>query len=338
MRASRLLRIQMLLQTRGLMSAAALARSLEVSVRTLYRDIDQLSAAGVPVYAEHGRHGGFRLMDGWTTTLTGFTPAEAQAVFLSGLPGPAAQLGLGPEVGSAQLKLLSALPAHWRDDASRVAQRLHLDPLDWYRETEPVPQLAAVAAAVWAGQRLRLQYDSWKARVAREVDALGLVLKAGTWYLVAAVDGAPRTFRVSAIHDAQAIDGRARRPRGFELARHWAESTRRFEQELFAERATVSACAQGLRLLRQQGGLVARAMAGVQPPREGSRVRLQLPVESVEVSSALLMRLAPEVEVLAPAALRRAVVARLERAWALYAAPRQGPSSRPRHRRSATRP
>jgi len=137
MRASRLLTIQMLLQTRGRLSARALAQALEVSVRTLYRDVDQLSAAGVPVIAQRGRDGGFELLDGWKTTLTGLTPSESQAVFLSGLAGPAAQLGLGDAVGSAQLKLLAALPAAWRDDAQRVAARLHLDPVDWYREAEP---------------------------------------------------------------------------------------------------------------------------------------------------------------------------------------------------------
>ena len=148
MRASRLLSLQMLLETRGRMSAQALAEALEVSVRTLYRDVDQLSAAGVPIYAERGRNGGFALLPGWKTTLTGLTPSEAQAVFLSGLPGPAQDLGLGGDVAGARLKLLAALPAAWRDDAQRVSARLHLDPVDWYRESDPTPHLPTVAVAV----------------------------------------------------------------------------------------------------------------------------------------------------------------------------------------------
>lgn len=328
MRASRLLTIQMLLQTRGRMSAAALAAALEVSVRTLYRDVDQLSAAGVPVVAERGRHGGFRLLEGWQTTLTGLTPAESQAVFLAGLAGPAAQLGLGEAVDSAQLKLLAALPAPWRDDARRIAQRLHLDPLDWYRESEPAPLLAAVASAVWNEQRLALRYSSWKAEVEREVDPLGLVLKAGTWYLVAAVDGAPRTFRVDQVRSLRALDGRARRPRGFDLAQHWSASMRRFERELYAGEATLRASAAGLQLLRQQGAVFARAVAAVQPPRSaGARVRLVVPVEAIGPTTALMLRLAPEVEVLQPAALRRAVVDRLRRALALYEPVRAGARS-----------
>lgn len=327
MRASRLLSIQMLLQTRGRMSATALAAALEVSVRTLYRDVDQLSAAGVPIVAERGRFGGFELLGGWKTTLTGLTPSESQAVFLSGLAGPAAQLGLGEAVETAQLKLLAALPAPWRDDAQRVSRRLHLDPVDWYRETEPVPHLAAAAAAVWDERQLALRYESWTATVARTVSPLGLVLKAGTWYLVAAVDDAVRTFRVANILALETLPSRARRPRRFDLAAYWAESIARFERELYRARATVVASPEGLKALRQHSAALARAVAGASAaPRPGGRTRLEIPIESLEQASGLLLRLAPEVEVLAPAALREAVISRLQQAAALYQAPPAAPA------------
>jgi biotin operon repressor len=136
MRASRLLSMLLLLQTRGRMSAQALAEELEASVRTVFRDVDQLSAAGIPIWAERGRNGGFQLQEGWRTKLTGLTTDEASAIFLAGLPGPAAELGLGEAMTSAQLKLLAALPAEWQAGAQRVGTRFHLDPVDWFRNAE----------------------------------------------------------------------------------------------------------------------------------------------------------------------------------------------------------
>jgi len=323
MRASRLLSIQMMLETRGPMSATALARALEVSVRTLHRDIDQLSAAGVPVYAERGRAGGFRLMDGWTTRLTGLTPSEAQAVFLSGLAGPAADLGLAAPMQGAQLKLLTALPAPWRAEAQKVQARFHLDPVDWYREADAVPHLAAVAQALWAERQLRLRYESWERNVERIVHPLGLVLKAGAWYLVASAGKEPRTYRVSNIHGAEVLDARVQRPRQFDLARHWAKSVARFETELYQGHAEILATPTGLKLLRYQNAAVARAVAAApKPRRKDGRVALRVPVESMDQATAQLIRLAPEVEVTGPAPLYKALLARLRRVAALYGARR----------------
>ena len=167
MLASRLLSILMLLQTRGRMSAAALAREFEVSVRTIHRDIDQLSAAGVPVFADRGRSGGFQLMDGYRTNLTGLTQSEAETLFLSGLPGPAAQLGLAQTLAAARLKVMAALPPRVLPNAERIAARFHLDPVAWFRNAEPLPSLQAVARAVWSGHYLDLHYrragqsESW---------------------------------------------------------------------------------------------------------------------------------------------------------------------------------
>src|SRR5271165_3294103 len=158
MLASRLLSILMLLQTRGRMSATALADEFEVSVRTIYRDIDQLSAAGVPVYADRGRDGGFQLMDGYRTKLTGLTQPEAETIFLAGLPGPAAELGLADILATARLKLMAALPAQVQPGAERIASRFHLDPVGWFRAADPLPCLTIVAQAVWREQFLKLRY------------------------------------------------------------------------------------------------------------------------------------------------------------------------------------
>lgn len=321
MRASRLLSIQMLLQARGRMSACALAQALEVSVRTLHRDVDQLAAAGVPIYADRGRSGGFRLLEGWNTTLTGLTPAEAQAVFLSGLAGPAAQLGLGAQVETAKLKLLAALPAGWRHDAQRISSRFHLDPVDWYREPEPPRHLAAVAAAVWGERQLAIRYESWKATARRVVSPLGLVLKAGIWYLVAAVDEAPRTYRISNVLEVETLGVRARRPRSFELSRYWAESLQRFETELYRGHAVVLATPAGLKGLRHLSSAVAREVAAApEPRRKDGRVRVRIPIESVEHATQQILRLSPEVEAVQPRALRQSLRARLRQTCRLYGA------------------
>ena len=314
MRAARLLTIQMLLETRGRLSASALARELEVSVRTLYRDIDELTSAGVPVYAERGRAGGFQLLPKWKPALTGLTPGEAEAVFLSGVAGPAAELGLGPQVEAAQLKLLAALPPDWRGKAQRASSRFHLDPVDWYREADPTPFLSDVAAAVLQEQQLSLAYESWKADVRRVVDPLGLVLKAGIWYLVAG-QPQPRTYRVSSIRAARLLDGPVRRPRDFDLRQWWSASVRRFETGIYTAQATVDVVTPAARAdLRRLSAAVARAVDAADP----TQARLRIPIESVEHAAGQLMRLAPGVRVVAPAALRRAITARLEAALAAY--------------------
>lgn len=319
MRASRLLTIQMLLQARGRMSARALAGELEVSVRTLHRDVDHLSAAGVPIYAERGRSGGFALLDGWRTTLTGLTPAEAQAVFLSGLAGPAAELGLGGELKAAQLKLLAALPAAWRDHAQTVSARLHLDPVDWYREQEPTPLLAVVAEAVWSEGELAVLYESWTRTSARTIGPLGLVLKAGIWYLVAKLGDQPRTFRVSNLRSAELLPSRVRRPKGFDLAAYWIESTRRFERALYTREATLLVTPAGRKALSQLGSAVAQRLAGAgRTRRRDGRIRLRIPIESIEVATGQLLRLSPEVEVVEPVALRDSIIERVRSSAALY--------------------
>lgn len=319
MRASRLLSIQMLLQTRGRMSARALAEALEVSIRTLYRDVDELSAAGVPIYAERGRSGGFELLPGWKTTLTGLTPSEAQAVFLSGLAGPAAELGLAGDVERAQLKLLAALPAPWRDEARRTSSRLYLDPVDWYREADDLPQLQRVASAVWDERQLAIRYESWQQTTCRTVHPLGLVLKAGAWYLVAMAEQKPRTYRISNILEAEVLEAAARRPPRFDLAAHWRESVQRFEAELHRGEARVLATPLGMKWLSHLSSAVARAVRNATPSRRADgRHLLTIPIESIEHATGQLLRLAPEVEVVGPAALRRSMVERIRQLAALY--------------------
>ena len=158
----------------------------------------------MPIYAERGAHGGFRLVDGYRTRLTGMTGEEAEALFLAGLPGPAAELGLGTVVAAAQLKVLASLPPELRTRASRLVERFHLDAGDWFRASQPVPHLAALSDAVWSATRITIEYDRARVRRGAILEPLGLVLKAGIWYVVAAVDGQIRTYRVSRVVECRA--------------------------------------------------------------------------------------------------------------------------------------
>jgi predicted DNA-binding transcriptional regulator YafY len=320
MLASRLLSLLMLLQARGRMSAPALARQLEVSVRTVYRDIDSLSAAGVPVYGDAGRNGGYQLRDGWRTQLTGLTAGEARALFLAGLPGPAKALGMGEAAASAHLKLVAALPGDWQADAERVGSRFHLDPVDWFRDAAPADHLRDVAHAVWNEQRLRLRYESWTEVAEREIEPLGLVLKAGAWYVVGRRGRIARTYKLSNMHDVQVLKQRFKRPRTFDLAAYWADATQRFEEGVYRDFATLRASAAGLKRLKAFSPVVAQAVQrNAAAPDASGRVMVTVPIESIEHAAREMLRLGAEAEVIEPRALRERLRASAQDMLALYA-------------------
>lgn len=330
MRASRLLSILMLLQLRGRVSAQRLAAEFEVSERTIYRDVDELSAAGVPVYAERGRHGGFALHDGYRTRVTGLSPAEARALPLAGIGGAGRALGLGAETAAAQLKLLASLSPEAGADAQRVAARFHLDPVSWYSQAEDLALLPALAAAVWGERRIRIEYDSWRGRVTRELDPLGLVLKAGLWYVAArpvdrrAGSRGVRSYRVSGVRRLETLEAAAQRPRGFDLARWWQRSSAEFEARLYSGRARVRLSRAGLQLLRDNQPAAAR---GIDVAPDADWFEATLPVEADAQAARALLRLGAEVQVLAPASLRRAVQLEARRVLAGYRSRRVGDSA-----------
>lgn len=324
MRASRLLSILIMLQMRGRLSAETLAQEFEVSVRTIYRDVDQLSAAGVPIYAERGRSGGFALHEGYRTRLTGFTTAEAEALLLSGAGSAAADLGIGAEAASAQLKLLASLPPDAGASAQRIASRFHLDPANWYSREERVACLPALADAVWRERRIRVRYESWKDTVTRELDPLGLVLKAGAWYLVAAAKGKPRTYRASSIQSLEVLDAKSERPPRFALARYWSQWLREFEARLLQERAHVKLSPEGQRLLREVMPAAAEAVAGKHAPcRPEGWIKAEIPVEGGAHAVRQLLRLGVEIEIVGPPALREALRREAHAVAAKHAKPRK---------------
>lgn len=318
MRANRLLSMLLVLQARGRVTAQALAAEFEVSVRTIYRDADELAAAGVPVYADRGPGGGFRLLDGYRTRLTGLSSGEAEALLMVGLPGPAADLGLSESVAAARLKLLAAAPAGAVGAAARIADRFHLDPFDWYRRAEPPAHLPALAQAVWAGRRIAIRYESWSKTVQRTLDPLGLVLKGGGWYLVARAGRDIRTYRVAKVLELAVLDERFEHPPGFDLAAHWRGTLARFERELRRGQAILRVADGALDRIDRLGSEAADAIRAAAP--EGGRRVATIPIESVEHAAELLIGFGDAVEVIDPPALRRRLAALAGQVAALYAA------------------
>ncbi|MDG4800869.1 YafY family protein [Micromonospora sp. WMMD980] len=324
MRASRLVSLLLLLQTRGRMTAGELAEALEVSVRTVYRDVESLGAAGVPVYADRGPAGGYRLVAGWRTRLTGLTGPEADALFLAGLPGPAAELGLASAMTAAELKVRAALPDELADRSGRIRQRFHLDAPGWFRRPEPVPHLETLAGAVWAGRLVELRYRRWRAprEVTRLVAPLGVVLKAGRWYLVAGCDDEVRTYRVGAVLDASVTDEGFDRPDGFDLAGYWREWTARYERDVYRDEARIRLTVAALEFMPYvfppEMSRGARAAAG--EPGPDGWLETTVPIESVRHAHGELLKLGAEVEVLAPAELRDRFTATAQALTRLYPA------------------
>jgi predicted DNA-binding transcriptional regulator YafY len=321
MLASRLLSALMLLQTRGRMTAPQLANELEVSIRTVYRDIDQLSAAGIPVIADRGRAGGFQLLNGFRTQLTGLTEAEAETLMLAGLPGPAAELGLADRMASARLKLMAALPAGMR--AERVATRFHLDVTGWFRASEPVALLPVVARAVWNERCLKIRYRQGQNSNEVKLGPLGLVLKAGVWYLVAQKGSTYRTYRATNILAAEVLDDTFPRPADFDLASYWAKSSREYELGNYRGTAAVRLSPRGRSLINLLGPYVEAAVVKTAgPPDKQGWFHCTIPLESGEFGIRELLRLGEDVEVIAPAALRAQMRVALRKVLRRYASGR----------------
>jgi predicted DNA-binding transcriptional regulator YafY len=348
MRADRLLSILLLLQAHARLTAADLARRLEVSPRTVLRDMDALSAAGVPVYARRGGGGGWALLGAYRTDLTGLTELEAQALFATA-PSPVLHdIGLGRPAEAALRKLLAALPARHHPGAAHTRQRLHVDGAGWGRRPEdsPPPHLHTVQEAVWRDRRLRIRYersddvnDPRPPDVSeRRLHPLGLVAKGGAWYLVAAVDGeggaggegearaggggvgpVVRAYRVSRIRAAEVLEQPSLRPPGFDLAAYWEGATAHFKASVPRYDATVRVGPAALPLVRKSQPYRRAAREDgpartTSPPGMGADgggwevVRLRFEVEDEAIP--FVLRFGGAAEVLEPDGLREQELAR----------------------------
>ena len=304
MRASRLLSILMTLQARGRVTAQVLATECEVSLRTIYRDIDALSAAGVPVYSDRGSAGGYRLLEGYRTRLNGLSLEEAKALFLSGLTGPAAALGFGPVMAAAQLKLTAALPVEMRSAAHQMRACFHLDAPGWFHENDLPVHLQDIAMAVWDRRLIEIRYRSWKAETRRRVAPLGLVLKSGAWYLAGLVDNSVRTYRIARIREMNVLDDGFERPPDFHLDKYWTQSTQRLERQLHQNRATVRLSPVGFKMLEPLTSQFVSALTEIgEADADGYRT-VVMPVGSLWEASSQLLRFGVDAEVLGPPELR----------------------------------
>ncbi len=299
----------MLCQQRDHWTAAELAERLEVSVRTIYRDVDALQIAGVPLWTESGPGGGIRILPGWTSRVEALTGDELAALPLAGLPTAAAELGLGAVAMSANLKMRATLPPQLAAHAARIESRLHVDLPGWFHRPDTTEHLPEVAEAVWSGRRVDLEYRRSDRVVRRRVDPLGLVLKAGTWYLVAAHRGSVRTYRVGRIQACRLRDEAAVRPESFDLGTWWAASSLDFDRSILRSTCTLRLSPSAQRRLGQftSQGAAARALEAAGAPDGDGWRRVELDVESDEVASSQLIALGDGVEVLGPPDLRRAM-------------------------------
>lgn len=310
MRADRLISMLMLLQTRGRMTADDLAERLEVSTRTIYRDLEALSISGVPVYSERGPSGGIELLENYRTNLTGLTKQEVQALFMFTVPGLFADLKADKTRQAAGLKLMAALPSPFRQDVEFVRQRIHLDPAGWFQPDEPNPFLCVLQEAIWENRRVRMTYrkadGEW---VKRLIEPLGLVNKANVWYVVANVFRTTQGYRVSRIQDLALLQSTFERPPDFDLAQFWQAWCSRFEANFTQFEVTLRASPEGILHLAQSFGELIYSLIGQTHPDDQGFTTLSLTFESAEAACRQLLGLGTSIEVQTPPELREMLLA-----------------------------
>jgi predicted DNA-binding transcriptional regulator YafY len=321
MRAGRLVSMLLLLQQHGGMTAERLAGELGVSVRTVYRDAEALAAAGIPIYGESGHAGGYRLLEGYRTKLTGLTEGEAEALALSGVPAAATDLGLQTELAALELKLSAAMPQAQRERAEEARRLFHLDVVGWFRRAEPVPFLALVANAAWERRRLHVTYSRWAEpkEIERELCPLGLVLKGGQWYLVAtAASGPARMYKVTNLLAARKTEQTFERPEDFDLAAWWSRQLDDFDARRYRGEALVRFSPEAV--AKAPDNLDADSVAAIAEGSvddEGWTVAT-VPIETHAHAVGELLRLGG-LEVLEPESLRALMRRRALEAAALHA-------------------
>lgn len=324
MRADRLLSILLLLQNGGKLSSRQLAEKLEVSERTIARDMDALSAAGVPVYAERGSLGGWILAENYRTGLIGMGREEMLALLVTSHGALLGDLGIGRQsLETAHQKLMASSSAAFRRDAEMIRERIHIDGAGWHASDESFEWLAVIQEAVWAERKLSIRYRKTEeagneadaeAAASRIVHPLGLVAKRNVWYLVAEDRGELRTFRISRITEAAVLEERFERPPGFSLAAYWERSTAEFKSRLPRYPAELRVAEPRLaRLKRERYAKVLRT-----EPDGPGWVRAEVEFHTLDSACELVLACGREAAVLGPPELRERLRAEAEAVAALY--------------------
>ena len=302
MRADRLLSLLMLLQTRGTLTARALAAELEVTERTIYRDVTALSASGVPVYTERGPGGGIALVEDYRTNLTGLNADEVRALFMLSIPAPLDQLGVGDELRMALLKLSAALPVSRRADESTARQKIHLDAAGWFQPEEPTPHLKTIQSALWSNRQLEITYRSdFSADVEVLIAPYGLVAKANVWYLVGAREDHLRVLRISRIRQASLRAESFERPATFDLPGFWKTWCDEFESNRSQFPVTLRVSPTLAQILSENRPETLTSPPAIEP--DGWQT-ITLTFESLEAARTRILGYGGAAEVLAPLALR----------------------------------
>ncbi len=320
MRADRLLSILLLLQVHRRMTAQALASRLEVSERTIYRDMEALSMAGVPVTMLRGIGGGCMLLETFQTNLTGLNEAEVQTLFLSNPTRLLSDLGLHDASEAALIKLLASLPSVARRDAEYVRQRIYIDSAGWHGTKDVVPTLPVLQEAIWQERKLCFTYPKSNGTVERVVDPLGLVAKGNMWYFVAAIDGDIRNYRVSRIQEAHIIDQPCMRPEAFDLATHWTQSSSLFIANLPRYPTVLRMTTDALPYIDSVGRYV--RVEQTDTPDDDGWVTLHVLFETEIAACSYVLAFGAQVEVVEPQALRERVMQIAESVVAFYHKPK----------------
>lgn len=305
MRADRLLSIVLLLQTRGKLTAKALAAELEVSRRTILRDIDALSFAGVPIYAEGGHGGGFTLDANYRLSLTGLKESEASALFLADNTALLKDIGLGEAAQNTLLKLFAALPTVHQPSVDDMRQRVLIDPLWWWHADQPMPFWDDLQRAVYEDRCIEVSYEHYNGtRVERLLEPYSLVAKASLWYLIGRRDGELRTYRISRFHAVRLLDRHFQRFDGFDLPTYWREHVQDFLTNLTEISFTIRLDSRKIHANRW---LIPGRSEILQPEDENGWVTVRFFVESLEIACMFIFGLGRDIIVLDPPELRKLV-------------------------------